>query len=224
MSGYRLRGALAAATLMLPSVAAGQMTLTAAAVQRSAEHRVSGSAGVERTEGQAIGVAARLALPARRVELHVQALGGDLQAVDALGESRDVGEVAIGAAYEARSWLRADGSLLVRGYATPLARQRWILLRLGGTARAPLLDGTLHAVAHVGVAPMASVSGLDAPRLPVDASSGLEVAIGRFEGAMLYGLERYDFPRDGLRARREQLTSLTLRAGWRIGRGPVPAR
>jgi hypothetical protein len=174
---------------------------------------------VERTDGRLIGVAALLSVPAHRVELRIQALGGQLDPVDALGESRELGELSFRGAWAARPWLAAEGGLLVRGYATPLARQRWTLFRVGGAARAPLLDGRVHAIARLGIAPLASVSGLDAPRLPVDAASGLELVAGRFQGAMIYALERFDFPPQGMQIRREQLTTLTLRAGWRFG-GP----
>ncbi|HKG95192.1 MAG TPA: hypothetical protein VKA84_24960 [Gemmatimonadaceae bacterium] len=223
--GLALAGALAAALAAAPASAHAQRVWTASAVVGRAEHRVDlGRAGtivgvdspVERSSGTVVGGSVDLgATPWLEVEAH--ALGGRLEAPTS-GLGRDMGEVGVRASVLAFPWLVFQAGALSRGFQMTEGRQHWSALATGAEARLDLSGGRVRGIVRASVLPAVSVSGdLDRPDLAVATAAGLEMHRGFFAGAVMYSLERYDFPSSVDAGRRlEQLGMITAKLGVRF--------
>jgi hypothetical protein len=178
------------------------------------EHRVDIGDGVEVTSGTLLG--GRVGLHrARWLEVRGSARGGTLGARGAPAEDRTLGEIELDAAVLPFEWLAFRGALDARSYSGRLARQRWISLRTGAEARLELLDGLIEGHARLGVMPLVSVSGLDAPDLALESGVGLAYTTRSLRAEVGYSLERYGFPRGATGRRAEQLSALTIGLGVR---------
>lgn len=200
--------------LALPAVPGAAQRLSMAATLSFVEHRVDAGFGLERTTGLVGGVAADARL-GTRVELQGHLASGTLRLRSAGGTDLDVAEVGVGASWWVRSWIAARGSMTVRGYSADIARQRWSIMSLGAELRIPLAAGRIHGIVRGAWLPLVRVNGLSRPSTALAASAGTEYAVSRWSLAIVYELERYDFPPQGVMARFEQLSALTLEARFR---------
>jgi hypothetical protein len=202
------------------SAAAAQQRAAATATLSLMEHRVNlgGGSGVQRAFGPIAGVQGTfLATP--WLEVSARARAGHLSAKTPYAEARDVGELGLGANVLASPSLAFTAALQVRSYAGTFGTQRWTSLSLGAEERLEFIGGALRAVFRGAVLPLVSVSGgVAGPNVAVSVGSGLEWTRGRWSGAVLYTLERYDFPERDSARRLEQLGGLTIRVGLRLGR------
>ena len=185
--------------------------MSAAARAGVVEHRIDAGFGVERAAGLVAGVEGAVQI-GTRWRLAITWQGGSLDARGTGATDRDVAEVRLEGGARATSWLEFRTSVTRRVFSTALARQRWDILAVGATARAPLTD-RLEAIVAGEYAPVAAVHGLPHPSVAFAAASGLVYRFGRRSVHLLYGVERYDFP-----GRAEQLGSLLVSAAWRLGR------
>jgi hypothetical protein len=184
------------------------------------EHRVDAGFGVEVLTGP-MGFA-EIGMLASRVQGSVTLGAGRLGGAGTI-TGRDVGMLALRAGYLARSWLTLEGGVTIRTYSADVARQRWILLRLGAEARVPFLNDRMAALARLGVLPVASATGLGRSEAAFTAAAGMTYRRQRLTLEVLYALERYDFPATSITTadRREQLSSLIVRITARRRAPPV---
>lgn len=187
--------------------------LSVAARAGLVEHRVDAGFGVERALGLVAGVEGAMRLGARG-RLAVIWQGGSLGARGGGATDRDIGEIRLEGGARASSWLEFRTSVTRRVFTTALARQRWAIVGLGATARAPLTD-RLEGILAGDYAAVAAVNGLPHASVAFAAASGLAYRSGPRTLRLLYGLERYEFPGGRL----EQLGSLLVSAEWRLGSG-----
>jgi hypothetical protein len=159
--------------------------------------------------------------PDPRIGVSLRALGGTLDAKLDGSETRSVGELALTTRLDMLSWFRGTVSAVGRSYSSPLARQHWSELSLGGEGHAPLIDGILDASLGLSLAPVVRVTGRQAPDLAVAGLARLRHSGERLDLSLGYSLERYDFPVVNGTRRIEEISMLTLRAGLRFGRRPA---
>src|SRR5262249_35563166 len=107
-------------------------------------------------------------------------------------------------------WLKLNGGVATRSYASTFANQHWTNLLLGGEAQTALLEGTMHAVLRAQVMPLVTVTGLSSPRLSIGGGTGIRWEHGRFAGTLTYDVERYRFQAINGFARTEQVSSLAV--------------
>ena len=198
--------------MVLPHRIAAQITVRPGALAAYVDHRVEAGFGPELSSGPIFGADVRvgmhrLTLSAAGSAGHLTARGGD--AID-----RDVAQLSLATEMLALSWLALDAGLTVRSYSTVLARQRWTIWRLGAEARIPFSGGRAHAVARMGLYPLASVDGLPRPSIAFESMAGLTYRAAPWDFDLRYALERCDFPTDAGGKRIEQLSGLVLRVGW----------
>ena len=196
----------------------GRVLITGAAVLGMLDHRVDVGAGVERASGPVFGIQLD-ASQGRELSFALRALGGTLDARSPAAEARDVGEVQGDARMRVLPWLDARAGATVRGFTSPLARQRWTQLSVGADTRIGMLGGRIEGTAGAALLPYVRVTGHDSPRLAIAASMGLRHSNRRFELGLAYALERYDFAEVAGVRRLEEHSSLVLRAGYRLGVG-----
>ena len=207
--------------VMLGAAAASAQQRAAAVASASLmEHRVNlgDGSGVQRAFGPIVGVQATfLAKPWLGVSAGARV--GHLSPKTAYAEARDVAEVGFGASVLASPSLAFTGAVQVRSYAGTFGTQRWTSLSVGAEERMAFIGGALHAVFRGAFVPLVSVSGgVTSPNVAVAVGSGLEWTRGKWSGAVMYTLERYDFPEQGSVRRLEQIGGLTIRLGLRLGR------
>ena len=181
-----------------------------------ADHRIDAGSGVVSAAGSSLGFFGEMGL-AGLGGLRASAVHGTLGAERA-EDSHEMNSLAVEAAVPVRSW----ASLIIgrewRLYEPRFASQRWSIFRTGAEFRVPLANDRARGIFRAEVMPRVSVDGLPRPTLAASGSTGIEVRRGLLSGALLYGIERFDFSeRDGVR-RREQMSTLTLRAGLAVGR------
>jgi hypothetical protein len=92
------------------------------------------------------------------------------------------------------------------------------MAELGAELRVPFAANRARGVVRGGWRPAVTVSGLSRPSTAFVAAAGTEYDVSRFSFAILYELERYDFPPQGGMKRFEQLSALTVQASLRSGR------
>lgn len=209
---------VAAVTLGL-ALAAGPVAaqrLTLAGTLSLAEHRVDAGFGLERTAGLIGGaiVGGRLG----NLDLQAQARTGRLLLRSAMGTDLEMAELGLGASWWLRPWVALRGAALVRGYSADVARQRWRMAEVGAELRVPFAANRARGVVRGGWRPVVTVSGLSRPSTAFAAAAGTEYDVSRFSFAILYELERYDFPPQGGMKRFEQLSALTVQASVHPGR------
>jgi hypothetical protein len=152
------------------------------------------------------------------VSLGCAGSAGHLAAREGDAVDRDVAQLSLATEMLALPWLALDAGFTVRSYSTVLARQRWSLGRLGAEARIPFSGGRAHALARMGLYPLASVDGLPRPSIAFESMAGLTYRAAPWDFDLRYALERYDFPTDAGGNRIEQLSGLVLRVGWTVPR------
>lgn len=209
MAGRVLIGA---ALLLSFSIAraVGQGRWTAASRLTLTEHRVDAGFGVERFSGVGIGVDA--ARRFGRLTLGVAAQGTHLAAQASSELDRRMGEVGGTLTLAVGSWWGVYGGLSSRSLASDAARQHWVLGRLGVEARPSFSGARARAIGHLAIMPVATLSGVPSAAPAIDGGAGIDYAAGNVRLALLYGVERFTFPAlNGIR-RREQFSTLSLRA------------
>jgi hypothetical protein len=216
----RVRWGLAGAfAIVLGGAAApvrAQIGFRAGGVATLAEHRVDAGRGVEQASGTLVGAEGNVLLGSR-VEIFVHAAGGQLNADSAAADDRNVAEAEVRASVLTVPWLALHAGASVRSYATALARQRWVAVRVGGEVRLAFVGGGVTGILRAEILPSVSVSGLERPNRAYAASAGLEYRVGAIEVGLRYALERYDFPMVAGVARAEQMSSLSIHAGLAFG-------
>jgi hypothetical protein len=172
--------------------------------------------GLERTAGLIGG--AVLGGRLGNIDLQAQVRTGRLLLRSATGTDLEIAELGLGASWWWRPWIALRGAALVRGYSADVARQRWRMAELGAELRVPFAANRARGVVRGGWRPAVTVSGLSRPSTAFVAAAGTEYDVSRFSFAILYELERYDFPPQGGMKRFEQLSALTVQASLRSGR------
>jgi hypothetical protein len=197
-----------------PGVTAAQVALHGRAEIARVEHRVRHAGTVQASSGAVFGGMLGLAIGSR-FEVSGQVSGGRL-AADSDGEDRNFAEVQLLGGAHLNPWLVVEGGANVRSYSNPLARQRWTTLRLGAAAHVPLALEGVRGVLRGHWMPAVSVSGLPRPDVALAAGAGVEWHGSRVTLAVLYALERYDFPASGANRRLEELSLLQFRGTVRF--------
>jgi hypothetical protein len=190
-------------------------TLNGAVAQ--VDHRVNLGAGVENTNGILAGAELTL-MPARELIVRGHYLTGSLDSKSVGVEKRSMAEANLEVSIAALAGTSILVEGVLRGYETSLARQRWTLLRLGAEVRLPFVGGGVEGVVRALVAPVARVSGLSSPGVPISAAAGFEFRSSPFSATAMYALERYTFPEATGVQRMEQLGSFRVGLGLTLGR------
>jgi hypothetical protein len=215
------RGAVAwfALAVSVAASARAQVPISGGASVSLVEHRVTAGAGLERSSGTMLGLAATTTLPWQALEARASLRVGSLGANDASAIDRDIGELGVAATLPLSRWLGLEAGMLIRRYESAVAAQRWAWGQIGVRGHTSLLDlmnGAVTLSAGLSIMPFVSVSGISRPDLAVAAHTGVGYTAGRLTASMRYGLERFDFPtRNGVR-RLEELSCLELGAAWKF--------
>lgn len=202
----------ACALTLLGRDAAAQRSFEISTHAASVEHRVNAGEGVEEAAGLAYGGGVQLTTE-DWIELSLRGRGGRLPARTANAEARSFGELAVGGALLPLPWLAFQLGATMRGYSTPLARQRWTSLSAGMEARVHLFDQSVRGTARLGLLPAVRVSGLESPDMALSTGAGLEYRRGRLIAGLSFDLERYDFQPVASVRRQEQLATLSFHVG-----------
>lgn len=210
------RGAAAVVGLALVAWPLAAQRLTLAGTLSVAEHRVDAGFGLERTAGLIGG--AILGGRLRGIDLQAQVRTGRLLLRSATGNDLEMAELGLGASWWVRPWIALRGAALVRGYSADVGRQRWRMAELGAEVRVPFVEGHMRGTVRGGWRPAVSVSGLSRPTTAFSAAAGTSYDINRWSLAVLYELERYDFPSQGGMRRFEQLSAFTVQVSVHPGR------
>ena len=191
---------------------------TVSPVIATADHRVDAGFGREQTAGLLFGGQLDIE-PDERFLVSLRALGGTLEVDHStpLADSRSVGELTLGTRMELLPWLRGTASVTGRSYEGALARQHWSELAVGGEAHLPIIDGLVDGSLGLSLVPLVKVTGREAPDLAVSGIARLRHAGERFDIAIGYSIESYNFPTVRGVDRVEEFSMLYLRAGVRIG-------
>lgn len=193
----------------------GQWTVRGSGVVSIMRHRVDAGYGVEPSSGATVGgelVVGR----GDRLTARLLAQTGSLDADGPGAIDRDVAEVGAELEVVAVRWLALQAGVRRRTYSTVLARQRWTTVNVGAEARLPFSETGVSGIVALSLLPGVWVNGLSDPNLAFTALSGMEYRRGRASLGVLYGLERYRFPAGTSPVRREQISTLTLKAGWTL--------
>ena len=207
-----MKAAAVTLVLALAAAPAAAQGLTLAGSLSFAEHRVDAGFGLERTAGWIGGAA----LAGRRgnIDLQAQVRTGRLLLRSATGSDLEMAELGLAASWWWRPWIALRGAALVRGYSADVARQRWRMAELGAELRVPFAATRARGIVRGGWRPAVTVSGLSRPNTAFVAAAGTEYDVSRFSFAILYELERYDFPPQAGMKRFEQLSALTVQGAF----------
>lgn len=195
------------------SAASAQRTVRANGLVTIMKHRVDAGFGVEPSSGVAYGSEVILEAGERFI-FQLEAHTGSLQARTPGAITRDVAEIAARVGVFPLPWLSVRAGAGRRIYATQLARQSWTMIEVGAEARLAFSERRVSGTASAAILPAVWVNALDRPDLAFTGAAGMEYRPGRANFALLYSLERYRFPAGAIAERREQITALTLKAGW----------
>ena len=204
--------AAAAVGLALGAWPVAAQHLTLAGTLSFAELRVDAGFGLERTAGMIGG--ASLGGRLGNLDLQAQVRTGRLVLRSATGSDLEMGELGLGASWWLHPWIALRGAALVRGYSADVGQQRWRMAELGAELQVPFAAGRVHGTLRGGWRPAVTVSGLSRPSTAFVAAAGTEYDVTHFSFAILYELERDDFPPQGGMARFEQLSSLTVQGSF----------
>jgi hypothetical protein len=203
-----------AAIVPMASVAA-QITVTPSVFVAYAQHQVNIGYGDEQTSGPVLGANVTVS-PTHWTALTVSGYSGTLSGDSVNIDTRRMADVELGGSLFATSSLALQIGLRAQSYTTPLARQRWLSMTVGGELAPEIFDGAARAVLRAGLIPVANVSGLPAPTFAVTGGAGFEFLRGPVTGGLFFSLERYDFPSTNGMPRSEQLALLTAQVGVRF--------
>lgn len=206
--------------LVLPAGAgsvAGQSAWTVSGRMAIVDYRVDAGYGAERYDGWALGADIARQVGSR-LSIRLMGQGAQLRAEGLEDLDRRVGDAELSARLNVADWWGFYTGLTLRAVADDAARQRWTLGRIGVAVQPAFTAGSVRAIGRLGVIPIAAVSGLPSASFAFDGAVGLDYDRAGVTLGVLYGLERFGFPsRNGIR-RSEQVSTLTLRGGIRLGR------
>lgn len=202
--------------LKVPQSPSAMPSVRVAVSTGRADHVVGLGGTPEGAQGSTLGFTVSLA-PRPWLELAGRSASGSLTAAANPRANHDLAELEAGMAVLMLPWLAATAGVEGRSYSGALATQRWRALRTGAEARLDLANGA-RGVIRASVLPKVSVDGLESPTLAIGGATGIELRRRRLFAALLYSIDRYDFPPGAEGKRVEQLSSLMLQAGWRFGR------
>jgi len=215
------RGGMAlslAALLVARSQLAGQAVDARALV--AAPRNSARLGGVtERADGVWAGMA--VDFRAGRFALSGRGTRGQLTTSQAgLVPDRDVGEIAVSARYDVRSWIGLDLGYTGRAFSSAAGYQRWNMAGVGLTATRDVGTPAVRAFASLAYLPVVRIRSHENPTFSFGSNVGIAVAPSRspFTFALSYRIERFGFPR--AIGRSEQFEALSFSAGvraWRHG-------
>jgi hypothetical protein len=206
------------AALALPATASrAQVTVTPSVFVAYVQHQVDIGYGDERTGGPVLGAVVTVT-PTRWTAVAVSGYGGTLSADSANIDTRRMADLELTGSVFATPSLALQIGLRSQTYTTPLARQRWLSLSVGGEFGPEIFDGAARAILRAGLIPAANVSGLPNPTFAVSGGAGFEFLRGPLTGGLIFSLERYDFPTTNGAPRAEQQVVVTAQVGVRFPR------
>ena len=198
--------------------AAFRRSVTVMAEGGYTEHRVDAGLGLERASGAGFGAAAGAALTPW-LELGLRGSSGRLEARTTLATDRTVRDLELAASVLPLEWLAIQLGGSARTWSSDVGEQRWVALRTGAEARLDFVGGAVRGIIGLALLPQVSVSGLsEGPSVALATATGVRLRGRRLEGALLYTMERFDFPANAGRRRLEQVSALRLQGGVRLGR------
>jgi hypothetical protein len=200
-----------------PRSVVAQVTVTPSVFVAYVQHQVDIGYGDERTSGPVLGAMVQVS-PTRWTDFTVSGYGGTLSADTANIDTRRMVDLELGGSVFATPSLALQVGLRAQSYTTPLARQRWLSVSVGGEFAPEIFDGAARAVLRAGLIPAANVSGLPNPTFAVTGGAGFEFLRGPLTGGLFFSLERYDFPYSNAAPRAEQIALLTAQVGVRFPR------
>ena len=133
---------------------------------------------------------------------------------------RDVGEIAVSARYDVRSWIGLDLGYTGRAFSSVAGYERWDMATVGLTATRDVGTPAVRAFASLAYLPVVRIRSHENPTFSFGSNVGIAVAPSRspFTFALSYRIERFGFPR--AIGRSEQFEALSFSAGvraWRHG-------
>jgi hypothetical protein len=194
--------------------ASAQWTVRGTGLVSVIKHRVDAGYGVEPSSGVAVG--GEVTVGADRFTVHLLAQAGSLQTQTPGAIARDVAEAAARFDAVALPWLTIQAGAGRQTYSTLLARQSWTMINIGAEGRLAFSESGVSGTIRGAVLPGVWVSGLDKPDIAFTGAAGMEYRRRHATVGLLYSLERYRFPAGAMAQRREQITALTLKAGWSL--------
>jgi hypothetical protein len=194
-----------------------QVTVTPSVFVAYVEHQVNIGFGGERTNGPVLGAAVHVA-PVRFVDVTLSGYAGTLVPDSANLDSRRMADLELATSVFATPTLALQVRVRAQSYTTSLARQRWTSFVVGGEFAPLMFDGAARAVFRAGLAPVTSVSGSPNASFGATGAAGFEFLRGPLTGALLFSLDRYDFPAASQFARSEQVVMLGAELGVRFPR------
>jgi hypothetical protein len=203
-----------AAIVPMTSVAA-QITVTPSVFVAYVQHQVDIGYGDEQTSGPVLGADVTVS-PTHWTDITVSGYSGTLSGDSVNIDTRRMADLELGGSLFATPSLALQIGLRAQSYTTPLARQRWLSMTVGGEFAPEIFDGAARAVLRAGLIPVANVSGLPSPTFAVTGGAGFEFLRGPVTGGLFFSLERYDFPSTNGAPRSEQLAVLTAQVGVRF--------
>jgi hypothetical protein len=219
--GRRRRWAAVAAALCIGPVVTtpitAQVTVTPSIFVAYVEHQDDIGYGNELTGGPVLGLAVDVA-PTRWTDVVVSGYQGSLSPATPNVDGRRLADLELSGSIFATPVLALQVGLRAQTYTTPLARQQWLSMLVGGEYAPVILDGVGRAVLRLGLLPVVTVSGLPNPTFGATGSAGFEFLRGPVTGSVLFSLERYNFPAANGIARSEQIELLSLNLGVRLPR------
>jgi hypothetical protein len=197
--------------------ASAQITVTPSLFVAYVQHQVDIGYGDEQTSGPVLGLNVT-ASPTRWADVSLSGYTGTLNADSSGIDARRMSDLELGGSIFATPTLALQLGFRAQSYSTPLARQRWLSIAVGGQYGPEIFDGAARAVFRLGLIPAASVSGLPTPTFAVLGGTGFEFLRGPLTGGLFFSLERYDFPNSNGAPRAEQLALLMAQVGVRFPR------
>jgi hypothetical protein len=207
--------ALVVALTIGAAPASAQWTVRGTGLVSVMQHRVDAGYGVEPASGVVFGSEVTVGA-ADRFTVHLLAQAGSLQTQTPGAIARDVAEAAARFDAVALPWLTIQAGAGRRTYSTLLARQSWTMINIGAEGRLAFSESGVSGTIRGAVLPGVWVSGLDKPDIAFTGAAGMEYRRRHAIVGLLYSLERYRFPAGAMAQRREQITALTLKAGWSL--------
>ena len=180
------------------------------------EQRVDAGFGLERFAGVGLGLGVERGLGSR-FTIGLRTQGTTVRPDDSGDLDRRIGEVELSAVMALKPWWGIYSSVMRRAIANDAGSQQWTLVRVGAEVRPAFSGGRLYALGRLGAIPVTSVSGLSPSSLSFDGVVGIEYDHPRYALRLVYGLERFAFSSENGNRREEQLSTLTLRVGLRMG-------
>ena len=192
-----------------------------------ASHSFSDSTGREQRSGFVYGGIAELRL-FRYAKLSGEFRTGTLTSSGATGTELGLTEAGATLTAQASDAFQVGGSWTLRATregtsAAPLAIQQWTLPRLFMSVRPAFIGGSVRTLMGLNaLLPGATYTGyLDAQNNQVNpepfslgGEAGLEFSTGGFRIGLIYNVESFRFAKIGTSERRDQFSTLRLRAGW----------